>query len=279
MRARVFSINDVNPHNNEVQSNVAYTPYVPGSGFRMGFFVGNNRREPIAVDLVIAHTLPPNWKFRLIEPVQGVILKPGETRRVHGIIDMPPAQGSGLEAPFDGRIRGTLSGAYSGRCTGNLFGARLNGSQFTAQVGLNAEDGAHISGRFAGTLDLLTAQLEGTVTGAIQSRQRTGSCKIAVHLSACLRPDRIVNIGQYYRKEPLGGLSLQVQVPLPGGRCFEQLPPTTTTVVTPTRPPGDPCVENARDLIQCLNLPGKQVCSVDVRSVLIEVKFKREDCN
>jgi Zn-dependent metalloprotease len=278
MRARVFSINDVNPHNNEVQSNVAYTPYVPGTGFRMGFFVGNDRREAIPVDLVITHTLPRSWKFTLIEPLQGVILKPGETRRVHGIIDMPASPGPNLEAPFDGRIRGTLSGPHAGTCSGNLFGARLSGTHFTAQVAVNAHDGAHISGRFAGSLDLFTAQLEGALTGVVQSRQAKGSRKIEVHLSACLRADRIINIGQYYRKEPLGGLSLQVQVPLPAGRCFEPLPPTAT-LVTPTRMPGALCLENARDLIHCLDLPGKRVCSVDVRSVVIEVRFKREDCD
>ena len=277
LRARVFSISDVNSFNNEVQSNIAYTAYVPGSGLRAGFFVGNDRREPIPVELVIAHTLPVGWKFGLVEPVQGMILKAGETRRVHAIIEAAPAHGAQLEPPFDGRIRGEISGAHAGAYTGNLFQSRLSGGQFTAQVAVNIEDGANLSGRLTGVLHLATARFEGKVVGAIQRPHGKASSQIEVHIQGCLRPDRIINIGQYHGKQALGGVSFQVQVPLPAGACFEALPPTDT-LVKPVGASGRVCLENAAALLECLDLQKKHVCAIDVRSVLVELKFKG-DCD
>jgi Zn-dependent metalloprotease len=267
IRARAFSVNDVNVHNNEVQSNIAFTPYVPGSGFRAGFFLTNDRREALPVDLRIAHTLPRGWSVDLLEPVHGTVLKPGESRRVHAVIQMPAANGTAIEAPFDGRIKGTLSGTHAGSFTGNLSRGRVAGGVFTAHVSALAHDGALVAGNMTGTLDLTTARFTGHV-GAVQ-------------LDGCLRPDRIVNIGQYYKGEALGGLSLQVQVPLPAGSCFAALPPTDTTV-KPSGPGSSDtsCLDDAKALIDCIDLSKKRVCKVSVKSVLLEVKFRADgDCD
>lgn len=275
IRARVFSISDGNSFNNEVQSNVAYVPYVPGSGLRAGFFVGNEKREPIPLELVVNHTLPAGWKFNIVEPVHGLILKPGETRRLHTVLEVPSSTETMLEPPFDGRIRGKISGGYSGAYGGNLFKARLSGGKFTAQVSIVVDDGAHLSGSFTGVLKLSTARFEGKVKGTIQRAGAGGSSAIEVNIEGCLRPDRIINIGQYLGKQPLGGLSFQVQVPLPAGTCFEALPPTGTSV-KPGVLPHDVCVKNATALLECIDLKHKRVSCIDLRSVVVELKFKDE---
>ena len=214
------------------------------------------------MDLRIAHTLPRGWTVNLAEPVHGTVLKPGESRRVHAIIQVPASQGTAIEAPFDGRIKGTMAGAHAGPFTGNLTQGRTAGGVFTARVSALGRDGALVTGTMTGTLDVTTARFKGAVGN--------------VQLEGCLRPDRIVNIGQYYKGEALGGLSLQVQVPLPAGSCFEALPPTDTKA-TPTGAPGRPCLDDAKALIECIDLSKKRVCTVNVKSVLVEVKFKTED--
>jgi Zn-dependent metalloprotease len=272
MRARVFSISDVDAFNNEVQSNVAYVPYVPGSGFRAGFFVGNERREPLPLELVVGHTLPEEWRFRFVEPVQGIVLKPGERRRIHAVIDAPASEGTRLEPPFDGRIRGRISGEHGGSYVGTLFRSRFNGGQLTGQVSLNLHDGAHLSGQFSGALHVDTARFEGRAAGVLQRPHGKGTSKVEVQIEGWLRPDRVVNVGQYHGKQPLGGVSFQVQVPLPAGTGFEALPPTDT-LVTPKHTPGRIRVENANELLDCLDLSDKKVRSIAVRSVIVELKL------
>jgi hypothetical protein len=52
-----------------------------------------------------------------------------------------------------------------------------------------------------------------------------------VHFSGCLRPDRRIEMGQVIQGRPAGGVSVQVQVPLPEGSCFEDLPPTQRNAI------------------------------------------------
>lgn len=277
LRARVFSISDVNPHNSEVQSNIAYTAFVPGMMARFGFLVSNDRRQSLPLELVLSHTLPRDWKLRFLDPVQGLVLKPGETRRLHVSIDTPARAGSALEAPFDGRLRGVLSDPAIGPADGLLTQGRLNGTQLEAIVALTAADGTHVTGKFAGTLDVTSAHVDGWIDGSVQLRAGGPAKPGRIHFRGCLRPDRIVNIGQVIDGMPASGLSVQVQVPLPKGTCFEELPPTTTRVPLPPVKP-DTCLTDAAELIKCLQLDARKVCSVDIRSVVLEVKFKRDGC-
>jgi hypothetical protein len=271
MRARVSSIDNVNPHNNEVQSNVAYVPYVPGTGLRIGFMVGNDGRERLPVELQVTHTLPAGWGLKLIEQTRGLVLAPGESRRVHALVEIPDGRGSVLEAPFDGRIKGAV-GKYGGY-TGVLTQGRLDGAAFTACVAMLCADGAHLSGALKGHLDLATARFNGTLTGAVQDR--TGTNPLDVHIEGCLRPDRVINIGQFAGTRPIGGLSIQVQMPLPHGSCFEELPPTSTKVSA--APTHRHRLKSARELLDSLDLDDAEVCDVDVRSVLLELTFKRRN--
>lgn len=278
MRARVFSISDVNPHNSEVQSNVAYAEFTPGMMARVGFLVGNDRREAVPLELRVDHSLPREWRLRFIEPIHGVMLKPGETRRLHVVVEPPAQAGTVLEAPFEGRLRGMLGGDAAGRATGMLTEARVVGNQLNAVVALTSSaDGAHVTGRFAGTVDVVSGHVDGWIDGSVQSRELGGSRLGRVHFSGCLRPDRRVDIGQLVHGQAAAGVSVQVQVPLPKGSCFEELPPTGTRVPVPTVTT-DSCLVDAADLVKCLKLDSRRVCAVDVRSVVLEVRFKREEC-
>ena len=279
IRARSFSISDVNTFNNDVQSNIAYTAFVPGAHARFGFFVGNDLREALPLDLQVSHSLPKGWQLRILEPVEGVVLKAGERRRLHAVIEMPANAGIVLEAPFDGRLKGMLGGAHAGRATGTLTRGRLSGQHLEAVVALTLEDGTHVAGRFNGRLDVATAHVDGTIDGVARRREGGGPSRGHFPFKGCLRPDRIVNIGQAIKGVAANGVSLQVQVPLPAGSCFEALPPTDTQVtVEPPVATGKPCVMDAAALVKCLQLDASKVCAVDVRSIVLEVRFKHESC-
>jgi Zn-dependent metalloprotease len=275
IRATVFSIDDVNPTNNTVQSNIAYAPYVPGQGFRMGLLVANDTRESLPIDVRVYHTLPLGWKAGLIEKLGGQLLKPGESRRVHLEVEMPDGD-TVLRDPFDGRVTGTADG--HGTASGLLTDGALTDGTLTARLSLQAQDGAHLAGTFTGTIDVHTWKFDGVLNGAVQAAKgKSGTTK--VHVAGCLRPDRWIHIAQYAGGQAIGGVSVQVQVPLPAGSCFAELPPTETTVpVKPqhhgTRTGG---LDDARHLLETLSLADKAVCSVDLRSVLVEFTFRRRD--
>lgn len=274
IRATVFSIDDVNPTNNTVQSNVAYAPYVPGQGLRMGFFVGNDTRDLLPIDVRVTHTLPPGWKTGLVEQLAGQHLKPGESRRVHLSIEVPDGDTT-LRDPFDGRVVLAVDGR--GIATGTLTGGHISDGRLTARLALLTPEGSHYSGQFDGTLDVHTWKLDGTLTAAIQPAKGKPSTE-TLHVTGCLRPDRWVHIAQYANGQAVGGVSVQVQVPLPAGSCFGELPPTDTTVTAkPTHHATG--LDDARRLLESLSLADRSVCAVDLRSVLVEFTFKRpESC-
>jgi Zn-dependent metalloprotease len=271
IRARVFSVNDTNTYNNEVQSNVAYVAYVPGS-FHMGFFANNPLQRAIPLELKLTDTLPKGWDVHLLEQVNNSILKPGESIRVHTIIKMPANAGGRIEAPFDGKVTGHFIGKMSTGYTGNLFNASLSGYKFTAQMAVMIQDGSNVIGRFEGTLDLATARFKGTLTGNLQTDR---VLPVTLDAEGCLRPTRVVNIGQYYKGQPLGGITIQVQVPLPDGSCFEKLPPTDVYVIREKDKEQEKSgVENAIELVKFLNVGKQDVCAVKLKSILVEIRFK-----
>jgi Zn-dependent metalloprotease len=273
IKATVFSISDGNPVNNQVQSNIAYVPYVPGEGFRMGFVATNPFLETIPLDLKLTNTLPKGWGVHIVEPINGLLLKSGESKRTHIVIDMPKKLEANLEAPFDGKIKGQLINSDNAHFIGILFNANLDGSDFTAQISLNTTDNKHISGRFTGSLNSTLGKFNGKLE-TIEGANKT------IAIEGCLRPTRVVNIAQYFKHEAIGGLTMQVQVPLPQGSCFEELPPTDVYVAkTSTGMTGDKkCIESAEEIIKCLNIVKQDICSVKLKSILIELKVKDKDC-
>lgn len=80
--------------------------------------------------------------------------------------------------------------------------------------------------------------------------------KKTLTIEGCLKPIRVVNIAQYFKSEALGGLTMQVQVPLPQGSCFEELPPTDVYVaITSAGNTGDKrYIKGAEEIIKCLSI-------------------------
>lgn len=161
IKATVFSTSDGNAVNNQVQSNIAYVPYVPGEGFRMGFVATNPFRETIPLELKVTNTLPKGWNVRIIEQINGILIKPGELKRAHIIIDMPKKADAKLEAPFNGKIKGNLINSANAPFTGVLFDANIQNSGFTAQISINTTDGRHMTGRLKGSLNTTTGKFNG----------------------------------------------------------------------------------------------------------------------
>lgn len=121
-------------------------------------------------------------------------------------------------------------------------------------------------------------KIEGSLTGVIHPKSGKLAEKTVVHAVGCLRPDRLINIAQYHQGEQLGGVSFQIQVPLPAGVCFNSLPPTETQVVPEKLSDrSKECQETAKNLIECLGISSNDVCSVKLRSAVVEVKFKQDD--
>jgi hypothetical protein len=235
LRATVKADNDVNPHNNEVQSNVAYAAYTPGPS-KAAFLCGNPPRldRVIPLDLRLKSSLPEGWRVDLRGVLQGEVLNPGEERLFELVIDMPAGADRFLEQPLDGDLRGAVEGDLQGRFEGSLTGAALSlgiragqgivTGQFSALV-----DGiGSVLGDFEGRIDLRTGRVTGAVEG--DHPDRPGD-RMHCQIEARLRPWRRVEISQWLDGEILGGITVQVQVPGRRTRFGLRLPPTDTQVV------------------------------------------------
>lgn len=83
-------------------------------------------------------------------------------------------------------------------------------------------------GSVDGFLNISTGQINGKLIGTYQS---TGGIdrkleSISIGVEGCLRPLRRVNISQTINGEPIGGITIQIQVPMRSGPCAQELPPT-----------------------------------------------------
>jgi len=84
--------------------------------------------------------------------------------------------------------------------------------------------------------------------------------------------------GQYHKGQPLAAIARQVQVPLPEGSCFEKLPPTDIYIIyiyvipEKSNDPDKPDIDNALELVKCLNVGKLEVCGVKLKSILVENK-------
>ncbi|REJ43461.1 MAG: bacillolysin [Microcystis flos-aquae TF09] len=231
LKAVVTSDNDVNIYNNEVQSNIAYAPYTPGTPFRLPFIVTNPLDEEIALELKVQGPLPRRWKARILGDTQGIRLKPREERLLNLTIDMPPGEDQQLEPPFDGEVRGKVFGSLSGPFAGTLTDITWDGQRLKGRlVGTLDEIGSFI-GSFEGTLDVKTWQIKGRVTGNFQCAGTGNTSQPCLGLEACLRPLRRIDISQLVNGQPINGTTVQVQVPIPDNPYAWKLPPTNTYVV------------------------------------------------
>ncbi len=232
LKAVVTSSNDVNPHNNQVQSNIAYTAYSPPAPAKMAFVAGNPFREKeIPIQLKIESTLPKGWRAHILEEVKDELLKPGEDRPFTIAVETRPGADERLEMPLDGDVHGQLYGDMSGPITGSLTDTVLEGQTLKGLFSGTIPHIGGIVGTFSGTIDLNTGQVKGRIIGphpCVKVAER-----ICMALDGCLRPWRRVNISQWEGPNLLGGISVQIQVPWKKGPCAFRLPPTDTEVAVP----------------------------------------------
>jgi Zn-dependent metalloprotease len=228
LRARVTSSNDVNPHNNEVQSNIAYTAYSPPSPAMLVFVAGNPSQEvEIPLDLKLEAKLPEGWKAVIEGVDKGKWLKPGEERLFKLLIEMAPGADERLEPPLDGDLYGEMGGDVEGKFTGSLTDTVLKKDVLVGQFAAHLHGVGTVCGRFEGKIDLHTGEVHGHVVGSHPLKLGEG---LDAEIRACLRPWRRVDVSQWHDGELIGGVTVQVQVPWERGPCAYKLPPTDTMV-------------------------------------------------
>ena len=234
LRARVKSNNDTNPHNNEVQSNIAFTPYAPPKKSKTVFVAGNPYPEDdLDLDVKTEVLLPSEWRVSLRGLNQGELLRPGEERLFEVTIEFPPGADQTLEPPLDGDLAGRVRGDFSGRFTGSLSETTLMpGNRVIGQFSALIHSAGPVSGFFSGTVDLNTGEVNGRVTGPDPIDVNRD---ILLTIDGCLRPWRRVEVSQWDGQELVGGVTVQVQVPWQKSPCAFGLPPTDTTVTVPRR--------------------------------------------
>ncbi len=225
LRATVTAANDVNTHNNVVQSNIAYVPYTGGTSFTHWFLAGNPRKDPAELKLILeSRELPKDWRTRFTEKLPRR-LKPGQEIQVGVTVEMGPDADRRLDPPYDGQVMGDLYGPLTGAFAGALTDVRVVGGQLTGVLSGHVGRLTGVGGQFEGTLDRSTGRIEGVVRGA--------SCCAdgdRIGFEGCLRPFRRVNVSQILGGDPIGGVTLQVQVPPLHAGCRFEVPPTATLV-------------------------------------------------
>jgi len=227
LRATVTSSNDVNLYNNVVQSNIAYVPYVPASPFMFYFMAGNPMQEEIPLGLVIQTSLPRDWRVKIAEDTEKIFLKPGEERIVPLEVVMADGADRFLEPPFDGRLHGELFGYLCGPFEGALSETAWDGKHLRGRLSASLADLGLLTGMFDGTLDVATGEVKGRLFGNWQcAAGQKGDERLCVGIKGCLRPLRRINIRQLVNREAIGGITVQVQVPMAEGPCAYKLPPT-----------------------------------------------------
>jgi hypothetical protein len=223
LKAVVASADDVNPYNNEVQSNVVYTVLEARirQPFRLSFVVANPRDVDIDVDVAV--TVPPAWSSAL----EGVPerLRPREARTATLAIQAPDGADE-IAPPLDGEVRGALAGSVAGRCHGALTGARAVDGRVTGRVALDVEAVGVLLGTFDGTLERARGALEGRVLGVFQSAD--GDRRVLVSLRGGLRPWRRAQVVQLGHGQVLGGFTVEFRRPPPAAGDWPPDPPTGT---------------------------------------------------
>ena len=156
---------------------------------------------------------------------------------------MPPGADARLEPPFDGNLDGHLYGDVAGRFIGSLSDIALEGSGIRGRFAAQLPHVGPLVGTFNGTIDLSTGQVKGKVIGSHPCANVDKS--VCFGVEACLRPSRRVNVSQWDGADLIGGVTLQIQLPLKHGPCARELPPTNTRV-TPELIPTPPYREPVR---------------------------------
>ena len=228
LKAVVTATNDANSYNNEVQSNVAYVEYSPGSRMRIAVNLGNPFKEKtVPVRLEIKTSLPRSWKAGIVEQVRRMKLRPGEQRTVR--LELSAGEGAQgmLEPPLDGDLEGELYGDLDGRFSGSLTRTEWLNGRLSGLLALLVNEKVGYVAQFEGELDPGAGVIWGEAFGSIQDAGGESRTDVRVELKGVLRPWRRIEVGQLMDGQPIGGFTIQVQVPGPG---VGPLPPTDAYV-------------------------------------------------
>lgn len=235
LRAIVKSSNldltqEKNIYNNSVQSNISYISYSPDTYSYMPFMAGNPFRDKtIPIKLQVDTTLPKNWNLKILDNYKDRSLKPGETIPIKMYLKANSGADKLLEMPLDGDLIGKIFGRFSGDFTGSLTNITIKNQKFVNGrfSGLLSKIG-FLTGKFDGIIDLKTGKVNGTLIPCIDEKNKKDS---KIKIDACLRPWRRINISQWLKKELLGGLTIQIQIPWNNNVFNYKNPPTDTKVV------------------------------------------------
>jgi hypothetical protein len=219
---------DVNPFNNQVQSNIAYASYTPGTPLRLKFVVGNPSTRRIRAALSVAAELPAAWRVTLTGEAGEFGLRPGEERERELVIDMAPGADARLVPPFDGAVQGELHGPLSGAYRGVLTDVTQKGSTLRGRLAIDLAAIGPVHGTFAGTVDLATGTLAGAVVASLQNSATGQVQQVGVGLTGRLRPWRRVDVEQTAGGARIGGFSIQIQGATPGNLDAAAMPGTAT---------------------------------------------------
>jgi Zn-dependent metalloprotease len=231
LRATVSASNDVNPYTNVVQSNIAYIPYSSSKSFQLNFLVGNPTQKPIPVRLAVRTSLPEGWQVQIAGDYENMRLDPGERRELPIVIHMLPGADRCLTPPFDGAVQGRLFGHLCGSFEGTLSETRWDGKRLLGRLTATVPELGTFHGTFNTKLNADTGEIKGRASGKWQcdagNRRDEWMC---VGVQGYLRPLRRVDVSQLIEGQPVGGITIQVQVPVPDNPYAGPFPPTDTYV-------------------------------------------------
>jgi hypothetical protein len=220
----------VNGHNNEVQSNIMYAPYSPGGGFTASFVAGNPTQEATLLELDVRNTLPRGWRVHIEGLEERRQLRPGEEVPLEVRIEMPAGADRQIEPPLDGQFWGEAYGCLTGPLEGTLTETVVESQMVHGRLSARLGEVGTLVGGFQGRIHPLTGEVEGRLEGSFSCAGKHGPSCGCVGIRGCLRPMRRVDIAQLIGGVPIGGITVQVQVPSAGTACRIKLPPTSTFV-------------------------------------------------
>jgi hypothetical protein len=214
LKAVVTSTNDVNAHNDEVQSNIAYLRYLPSKSNPLRFWNEEILRYPGPFETVMDIALPHRWHVHGPTPDPAPAGPEGHAMALR--IEMPRDARGRIEAPFDGRVVGRLSGPLSGGVHGGLTGVVGEPERLGGRIALALEGLGTVLGGFSGRLDPYTGAVRGHVTGVFQNAATGRSEAVGVWLDGQLEPWRRINVSQRVDGRTVGGFTVEIYGGVPG---------------------------------------------------------------
>lgn len=210
LKAVVTAANDVNPFNNEVQSNVAYVTYQSAQVNRFRFVVSAPAEYPGPIQLKVDAQLPPEWRAHGPDPHALADLAPGEQRTVDVRVVMASGPHERLDPPFDGTLAGQLSGPLSGSVHGALTEATSDPDRMTGRVALALGELGTLVGQLDGRLDIVSGRLDARIAGVFQNTATGAAEEVGVQLEATLIPWRRINVSHLADGQTLGGFTIEI---------------------------------------------------------------------